>query len=221
VAHLVDQSRVLLLHCNELVLEGISERLGRLHGLVCCLDDGDPGHLRRTFEHERPDALIFDPMTVRDSPRDFARRTERLAGSVNLVAYLPRWANDVAHDCLAAGCHALVAQSSPADRLAEALSTVFDGGLYIDNALGQVRFPSAAAPVGHAPHDAADTPLSARERDVLERVARGHSSKEIAAALGLSPKTVETHRARAAAKLGLTSRAAIFEYALSEFWLAA
>ena len=62
-------------------------------------------------------------------------------------------------------------------------------------------------------------PLSARERDVLVRIARGYSNKEIAAALVLSVKTVETYKARVAEKLGLTSRVEIVRYAAKRGWL--
>ncbi|HTM22713.1 MAG TPA: LuxR C-terminal-related transcriptional regulator [Kofleriaceae bacterium] len=56
--------------------------------------------------------------------------------------------------------------------------------------------------------------LSPRESEVLRLVARGHTSQEIAARLRLSPKSVETYRARFMAKLGLRNRAEIVEYAL-------
>lgn len=57
--------------------------------------------------------------------------------------------------------------------------------------------------------------LSEREREVLLRVARGFTSAKIAEHLNLSPKTVETYRARGMEKLGLRSRAALVQYVLS------
>lgn len=62
-------------------------------------------------------------------------------------------------------------------------------------------------------------PLSERERNVLQLIARGYSNKEISAALGISTKTVETYKARGIEKLGLTSRVAIVRYALEQGWL--
>lgn len=61
--------------------------------------------------------------------------------------------------------------------------------------------------------------LSEREREVLLRVARGFTSAKIAEQLSLSPKTVDTYRARAMEKLGLRSRAALVQYALSHHLL--
>ena len=61
--------------------------------------------------------------------------------------------------------------------------------------------------------------LSDREREVLLRIARGFSNKEIAAELGLSVKTVETYKARMAEKLGLRTRVDIVRYAAQRGWL--
>ena len=56
--------------------------------------------------------------------------------------------------------------------------------------------------------------LTPREREVLRLIALGHTSVETAEKLGLSPRTIETHRARIHRKLGLTTRAELVRYAL-------
>lgn len=56
--------------------------------------------------------------------------------------------------------------------------------------------------------------LSAREVEVLRLIALGHTSAEVAGKLHLSPRTVETHRARINRKLGLSKRAELVRYAL-------
>lgn len=61
--------------------------------------------------------------------------------------------------------------------------------------------------------------LTKRERDVLRLVAQGHSNAEIAARLGISPKTVDTHRTHVMDKLGVHSRADLTRYALQHGYL--
>ena len=56
--------------------------------------------------------------------------------------------------------------------------------------------------------------LTARERSVLQQIAEGHTNKQIADHLGVSVKTVETHRASIMRKLNLTSTAALVRYAI-------
>ncbi|MGN6372486.1 MAG: response regulator [Solirubrobacteraceae bacterium] len=73
--------------------------------------------------------------------------------------------------------------------------------------------PNLAA---HLPVDGAGPRdrLTPREQEVLRLIALGHTSVEIASNLGLSPRTIETHRARIHRKLGLTTRAELVRYAL-------
>ena len=66
---------------------------------------------------------------------------------------------------------------------------------------------------------ASGVPLTERESQVLLRVARGFSNKEIAAQLDISVKTVETHKLRSMGKLGLKSRAEVVQLALRRGWL--
>ena len=61
--------------------------------------------------------------------------------------------------------------------------------------------------------------MSERELHVIRQVARGYTNQEVAEKLSLSVKTVETYRARAMEKLGLTSRAALVRYAMEQGWL--
>lgn len=83
-----------------------------------------------------------------------------------------------------------------------------------------VQTRNGAAPDGSdAPRTAAGPLLSRREHQVCALVARGYTSREIAAALGVSAKSVDTYRTRIADKLNLRSRAAFVEYALQQGWL--
>ncbi len=61
--------------------------------------------------------------------------------------------------------------------------------------------------------------LSPRERDVLRHIAQGYTNKEIAAQLDVSVKSIETYKARAAAKLKLHTRAEIVRYAATQGWI--
>lgn len=73
--------------------------------------------------------------------------------------------------------------------------------------------PLLAAKLNGGQSNAADK-LTPREREVLRLIALGHTSVEIARKLGLSPRTIETHRARIHRKLGLETRAELVHYAL-------
>ncbi|GAB4444893.1 MAG: response regulator transcription factor [Anaerolineae bacterium] len=96
--------------------------------------------------------------------------------------------------------------------LLSAVRTAARGEVYVHPSLQRVLLEDLLPPSDESgnPWEA----LSEREHEVLVLVARGHTAAEIAARLSLSPKTVETYRARGMEKLGLRSRAALVQFAL-------
>lgn len=114
---------------------------------------------------------------------------------------------------LAAGAAGYLVKRAADAELLSAIRTVHKGRSYIDVALADtglkdvVKHPNGASAQGLAG-------LSQREREVLEQVAYGYTNREIAARLHVSPKSVETYRARVQEKLGLKSRADLVRFAL-------
>jgi two-component system, NarL family, response regulator NreC len=119
---------------------------------------------------------------------------------------------------LAAGASGYILKHTAADALIQAIHMVAAGGIYLEPSLAEhvvaryIRRPAVTT-------DLLGTALSEREAEVVQRVARGYSNKDVATQLSLSIKTVETYRARAMEKLGLESRAALVRYALERGWL--
>jgi DNA-binding NarL/FixJ family response regulator len=118
---------------------------------------------------------------------------------------------------LRAGVAGYVLKRAAASDLVNAVRIVAGGGTYIDPAL------AGTVVTGFLDSSSTDLDggegLSDREREVVVRIARGFSNKEIAAELELSVKTVETYKARVAKKLGLHSRVDIVRYAARQGWL--
>jgi two-component system response regulator NreC len=119
---------------------------------------------------------------------------------------------------LAAGAAGYVVKRAADAELLSAIRAVHEGHTVVDPRLAaqlvQVRHR------GREPGAAPASPLSPRERDVLELVAQGYTNQQIAGRFGVSVKTVETHRARLTEKLGLRSRAELVRYALDSGLLA-
>jgi DNA-binding NarL/FixJ family response regulator len=107
-----------------------------------------------------------------------------------------------------------------AEDLAQAIRAVAAGGVYLDPSVveGAFHSPSQRSHEATSP-DAHVEELSPRERDVLRQIAQGYTNKEIAAQLDVSVKSIETYKARAAAKLRLHTRAEIVRYAASQGWI--
>jgi DNA-binding NarL/FixJ family response regulator len=119
---------------------------------------------------------------------------------------------------LRAGVSGYVLKQSRSSELLHAVRSVATGGKYIDPSLTDKvlgAFQSRLNPAGPA----AKRMLTPREEEVLRLIAWGYSNKEIAGRLELSVKTVETHKANAMNKLGMSSRIDIVRFALLQGWL--
>lgn len=111
------------------------------------------------------------------------------------------------------GATGFVLKQTAGDALLTAIRAVLNGGTWLDPAVaGKV---SDAAPV----RGAGTGEITAREREVLTMVAWGHTNKEIASVLGITVKTVETHKMNGMQKLEIASRADLVRYAMTQGWL--
>jgi DNA-binding NarL/FixJ family response regulator len=113
------------------------------------------------------------------------------------------------------GANGYVLKQTAGDVLITAIRTVVAGGTYLDPAVAGKIFESGARPMRGAGSD----DLTVREREVLTMVAYGHTNKEIAARLGITVKTVETHKTNAMQKLEISTRADLVRFALAQGWL--
>jgi two-component system, NarL family, response regulator NreC len=112
------------------------------------------------------------------------------------------------------GANGYVLKQTAGDVLLEAIRTVVRGGTYLDPAVAGKLFESASPVRG-----AVSAEVTSREREVLTLVAWGHTNKEIASILGITVKTVESHKANAMVKLEIGSRADLVRFALAQGWL--
>ena len=103
-----------------------------------------------------------------------------------------------------AGARGYLLKDEPAQEIVTAIGAVMAGRSYFSAAVA-VRLTQATAPA---------TMLTQRERDVLRHIASGEANKQIAQALGLSVRTVETHRLNIKRKLGIDGQAELIKYAV-------
>lgn len=114
---------------------------------------------------------------------------------------------------LQAGATGYIIKRSVAKEVVDAIWAVHRGGRYLSRQFADVVIDHVVQ--RSAPDDPLER-LSSRERQVLQLLAEGHSVAEIAATLSLSPKTVETYRARMMEKLGIYELAGLVRFAIQQ-----
>jgi DNA-binding NarL/FixJ family response regulator len=159
------------------------------------------GHIRT----HHPDVLVLDlGMPSHGSGIEALTRLSREARGTNIVVLTMNDDPAFARRVLDNGASALVLKELADSDLPEAVRNASRGRRYVS--------PLLAAKLAGKPPEGDN--LTPREREVLRLIALGHTSVEIAGKLGLSPRTIETHRARIHRKLGLDTRAELVHYAL-------
>lgn len=147
-----------------------------------------------------PDLLIADLHLHTTDARDIIRdlRQHGLKMQVMVLTAYPE--AGLPAELLSLGVAGFVDKSTPLEQIERAVQCVLEGGMFFSATVPPPVPTLAGEPA--LPHLGAED-LTEREREVVRLVARGLLSKEVADRLGLSPRTVEKHRARILAKLGL------------------
>lgn len=118
--------------------------------------------------------------------------------------------DEAMRQCLAAGASGFVSKDAGADEIKAAIESAVSGRVYVSSRArnaGESNAPDASQELPHLR-------LSNRELEVMLRLVRGQRAKEIAFDLGISEKTVATHRARLMTKLNLADNRSLLMYAL-------
>jgi DNA-binding NarL/FixJ family response regulator len=210
--------RVVLADDHAVVREGLKALINGQLDMRVVGEAADGEEACRTTKKLAPDVLVIDLSMPILGGAEATIRVLRECPGVRVLALTVHEERVYLTQLLRAGASGYVLKRAAAAELVRAVRTVAAGGTYIDPAMagslveGYLDGQDVAA-------QPARGPLSEREQDVLMRIARGFSNKEIAAQLGLSVKTVETYKARMAEKLGLRSRVEIVRYAAQQGWL--
>lgn len=193
---------------------GLRSLFSRDSTLAVVAECGDGACALDCMRAHRPDAVIMD-ITL-PGGMDGLELIKQMLSEAPHAAILVLSVHDenlYASRALAAGARGYLMKDAPPESFLKAVQAVLAGEIVVSPALAQ-RLVRRAVDGTDAPIDPSKA-LSDRELEVLFRIGRGESSMEIAAALHLSVKTVETHRAKLRRKLALRTGAELMRYAVA------
>ena len=209
--------RILLAEDHKVMREGLRMVLAREPNMEVVGEANNGAEAITLTEQLRPDIVVMD---VSMPEINGLKATEALGASSpeTKILILTRHGDpSYVQRLLRAGANGYVLKQSAAEELVRAIRRVVAGQKYLDPAVTDQIIGTIGA--GSSSGRAANRHLSRREQDVLRFVALGFLSKEIAAQLGISIKTVETHKTNAMVKTGLKNRIGIVRYAMLQGWL--
>jgi DNA-binding NarL/FixJ family response regulator len=199
----VSGPRVLIVDDHQLFRAGVRAELEPL--LEIAGEAGGVEEAVTAIEQDAPDVVLLDVHMPDGGGVEVIRRTAARLESP--PCFLALSVSDAAEDVIAvirAGARGYVTKNISGEELAEAVRRVHDGDAVFSPRLAGFVLDAFAGPAPQ-PQSELDA-LTAREREVLQHIARGYMYKEIALRLDISPKTVEAHVSSVLRKLQLSSR---------------
>jgi DNA-binding NarL/FixJ family response regulator len=205
-------TRILIADDHQILRQGLRSLLSRQSGFEVIADVADGVSAIRQVEELNPDIAVID-VTMPDM--DGIETTRRICANspaVKVIALSMHADQRFVREMIRAGASGYLLKDDAFEELNVAIQTVMEGGHYFSKRLDTIIAPEGSDTVTHAP----TRNLTAREREVLQLVAEGKSTKEVAFHLRLSTKTIETHRRQVMEKLNLYSVAELTKWAIRE-----
>jgi DNA-binding NarL/FixJ family response regulator len=162
-----------------------------------------------------PDIAILDITMPRLNGLAAARRIRALAPRTEVMILSMHHSDQMVREALEAGARGYMLKMDAARHLITAVESLAAHRPYFTGEVSRHLLDSYLSRTTQAPRDNGTTrELTGREQEILQLLAEGKSNKEVAALLGLSVKTVETHRSNIMRKLGLRGLSDLIHYAL-------
>jgi DNA-binding NarL/FixJ family response regulator len=194
--------RVMVVDDHPLARRGVSRLVSRDPRFEVCAEADDVDSALKRFSEVRPDVLVVDITLKNGSGIELIQKLREHEPEVKVVVLSMHDESLYAEEALRAG-----------EKIVEALKRVLDGGVYLDPRFADQIVRRLAQPSKSAGQSPVES-LSERESEVFHMHGQGLSVREIAAELGLSPKTVETYRENIKMKLNLRSSNELVRYAV-------
>jgi two-component system response regulator NreC len=200
--------RIFLADNHALVRQGLRALLEK-EAFQIAGEASDGQEAVRLVSNVHPDVAIFDISMPLMNGLEAARELQRSSQRTKTILLTRHEEAQYVTEALRAGVKGYVLKSQATTDLVQAIQEVCRGGIYLS--------PNIAGAVVDAylsKTEISPDPLTSRERQVLQLVGEGKSSKEVAQLLGITPKTAESHRARLMRKLDIHETASLVRYAI-------
>lgn len=205
------KKQILLVDDHAIVRQGLRNLIEAASDLEVCGEGANREDALKGCDTQNPDLVVIDLCLGQDSGLALIKDVTVQHPDVKVLVFSMQDELFYAERVLRAGASGYLSKEEKPELLVQAIRSVLDGNIYVSDRVSQQIVQSVRR------SDTARDPveqLSDRELSVFESIGKGRSTAEIAEALQLSVKTVETYRSRIKSKLNLSSSAKLLQYAL-------
>lgn len=200
--------RVLLADDHVIVRQGLKALLDK-EGLDVVCEAADGQQALQMVRQHKPDVAVLDFAMPLLNGLDAAREILKMPSRTKPMLLTMHTEDHYVLEALRAGVRGYVMKNHSREDLVRAIMQVARGEVYLSPGISEVVVQAYL----NKSDDTSD-PLSGRERQVLQLVAEGNTTKKVASLLGLSVKTAESHRTRIMEKLDIHETAGLVRYAI-------
>ena len=205
--------RVLIADDHSILLAGLCKLIENRCEVVGTVEDGRA--LLEAAMHLKPDLILLDISMPLLNGLDTARQLKKLVPDAKLLFLTMHSSPTYAAEAFRAGARGYLLKQSAASELPQAIEAVLKGQTYLTPSITKSILETVLRP-GQAKLKSSLMHLTPRQREVLQLVAEGKSTKVVASILNVSVKTVEFHKARLMEQLDLHSTPALIRFAIAE-----
>lgn len=205
-------TRVLLADDHHLVRAGIRALLEKIEGIVVAGEAGDGHEVLEILEREEPDVLLMDISMPRLNGMETLGRIAKQFSAVRVIVLSVHQNSEYLWQSINAGAAGYLLKRASANELERAITTVREGRFYLSAELAPLarQLPLTPACLRNGPLDQ----LTGRQREILQLIAEGETTKGIALLLKISSKTVEYHRAQLMERLNIFDLPGLVRFAM-------
>jgi DNA-binding NarL/FixJ family response regulator len=208
-------TRVLIADDHTILRHGLSHSIGQEHDMEV-VGEVDEGHKAVELARElTPDVVMMDISMPDLNGIEATRMIQRESPKTRVIALSMHSSKRYVREMFKAGAVGYLLKECEFEELIGAIRLVAQGRTYITPAVTGTLLESCVEDESQAGQSAFSV-LTQREREVLQLIAEGHTTKQVARRLYISPKTVEAHRLKVMNKLDIDNIAQLTKYAIQE-----
>ena len=204
--------RVLLADDHKLVRAGFRAMLSNLSNVEVVAETGDGREALELIQKHRPDVAFVDITMPSLTGLEVAKRAAKEAPNVRIIIVSMHTAEEYVGRAVRAGVAGYVLKNADPVELELAIRAAVKGEIYLSPAVSKSLIDDYSRRL--AEEKTLEDRLTARQREVLQLIAEGQNTKDIAARLNVSIKTVETHRKQLMERLDIHDVAGLVRYAI-------
>jgi len=208
-----ERKRILLVDDHPFMRAGLRQLIDRQPDMAVCAEAGSPAEALSLLASSKPDLVLSDLTMPGRSGLEFIKDLKAANASLAILVVSMHDESVFAERVLRAGGRGYIMKEAGGENLLAALRQVLRGEVYVSPRMSARildRMSTGGSRGGNSPIEK----LTDREFEIFQLIGQGKGSKEIAAQLKLSSKTVDVHRANIKEKLGLSDVTALIRHAV-------